>query len=126
MPNLARRTATRVHAPAASQSDWRRRMSDTVAYGLLVYTGLQIFVTIHAIQGDGASAAPMLALVVLVGAIIPLYRRFERRWEAAPDEADPTLAARFRRDQAIVWILSIGLPFLLTGLFKAVSGVLRA
>ena len=25
--------------------DWRKRMSDTIAYALLVYTALQIFVT---------------------------------------------------------------------------------
>ncbi len=28
--------------------DWRRKMSDNVAYALLVYTGLQIFVTMSA------------------------------------------------------------------------------
>lgn len=113
-------------AAAARPLDWRKRMSDTVAYGLLVYTGLQIFVTMQAIEGEGASILPMLALVVLVGAIIPMFRHFERRWEWLDDDraADPTLAGRFRRDRLAVWLLAIGLPFLLTGLFKAATTLL--
>jgi hypothetical protein len=104
--------------------DWRKRMSDTVAYGLLVYTGLQIFVTMHAIEGQGSSLLPLFALVVLVAAIIPMYRRFERRWEDLDDQAaaDPLHAAAFRRDRAAVWLLSIGLPFLVTALLKAAAG----
>ena len=106
--------------------DWRKRMSDTVAYGLLVYTGLQIFVTMQALEtGQSASMLPMLALVVLVAAIIPLFRHFERRWERLGDEAahDPALRPAFRRDQAFVWACSVGLPFLLTGLFKALFAI---
>ncbi|MEO0033780.1 MAG: hypothetical protein RIS94_3538 [Pseudomonadota bacterium] len=108
------------------QVDWRKRMSDTVAYGLLVYTGLQIFVTVHAMDGTGTSLLPTMALVVLVAGVIPLFRRFERRWEHLSDDAahDPALRRPFRHDQAIVWLLSIGLPFLLTGLFKGVAALL--
>lgn len=104
--------------------DWRKRMSDTVAYGLLVYTGLQIFVTMHAIDGKGSSLLPLFALVVLVAAIIPMFRHFERRWEGLDDlaAADPARAAAFRRDRTAVWLLSVGLPFLVTGLFKMVAG----
>lgn len=105
--------------------DWRKRMSDTVAYGLLVYTALQIFVTMHAVEGRGGSLLPLVGLVVLVAAIIPLYRRFERRWERLDDDhaADPALRPAFRRDQLAVWLLSIGLPFLLTGLFKGIAAL---
>lgn len=106
--------------------DWRKRMSDNVAYALLVYTALQIFVTIHALRGEGASSLPMLALVVLVAAIIPWCRRFEKRWELIGDQAaaDPALAPRFRRDQFALWALAIGLPFILTGLFKVVAAAI--
>lgn len=105
--------------------NWRKAMSDNIAYALLVYTALQIFVTMRAIEGTSGSAMPLLALVVLVAAIIPLCRKFERRWEAM-DEAmvcDPALRGPFRRDQAMLWALAIGLPFALTGLFKAATAL---
>ena len=59
--------------------DWRKRMSDNIAYALLVYTGMQIFVTVQALKLEGMSILPYLALVVLVAAIIPACRAFERR-----------------------------------------------
>jgi hypothetical protein len=106
--------------------DWRKAMSDNIAYALLVYTGLQIFVTMRAIEGESGSALPLLALVVLVAAIIPLCRRFERRWEVIGEAAahDPALRGRFRRDQLMLWALAIGLPFVLTGLFKLIAMVI--
>ena len=103
------------------QIDWRKRMSDTVAYGLLVYTTLQIFVTLRTLEGEGGSLLPMIALVVLVAGVIPLFRIFERRWEGLDDiaAADPALRGAFRRDQMATWAVAIGLPFLLTALFRA-------
>ena len=107
----------------AKAVDWRRRMSDNIAYALLVYTGLQIFVTMGAMKSDGASLLPYLALVVLVGAIIPACRRFERRWNRLSEEQahDPSMARYFRRDRLALWVMAIGLPFALTGLFKLLA-----
>ncbi len=106
--------------------DWRKSMSDTVAYALLIYTALQIFVTMQAMEDDRGSLLPMLALVVLVAAIIPMFRHFERRWDGLDGDAavDPALRAACRRDQLAVWALAIGLPFLLTALFKGVMALL--
>lgn len=103
--------------------DWRKKMSDNVAYALLVYTALQIFVTMGELHGSGGSILPYLALIVLVVGIIPACRSFERRWLSIGDEAahDPELAPAFRRDQVMLWVLAIGLPFLLTGLFKLLA-----
>jgi hypothetical protein len=103
--------------------DWRKRMSDNIAYALLAYTGLQIFVTMNALHAEGSSLLPYLALIVLVGAIIPACRRFERRWNRLDDvqAADPAQAAYFRRDRLTLWLLAIGLPFIITGMFKGLA-----
>ncbi len=110
---------------AAKPLDWRRRMSDHIAYALLVYTVLQIFVTMSALKGKDASLLPYLALVILVAAIIPACRVFERRWNRLTvDQAqDPAMARHFRRDRLTLWLLAIGLPFALTGLFKGLAAV---
>ncbi|MCJ1961229.1 MULTISPECIES: hypothetical protein [Novosphingobium] len=112
--------------PAATL-DWRRRMSDHIAYALLVYTALQIFVTIGALKAGEGSLLPYFALIVLVLAIIPACRRFEARWNSLTDREarDPALAPACRRDCLLLWGIAIGLPFALTGLFK-VLGLLFA
>ena len=56
-------------SPRARPLDWRKRMSDNIAYALLVYTGLQIFMTMHALRSGARSLLPYLALIVLVAAI---------------------------------------------------------
>ena len=103
--------------------DWRRKMSDNIAYALLTYTVLQIFVTMSALKSEGMSMLPYLALVVLVIAIIPACRRFERRWNRLSDEeaADPGFARYYRRDRLALWLLAIGLPFALTAMFKGLA-----
>ena len=109
----------------AHKLDWRRKMSDHVAYGLLVYTGLQIFVTMSALKVGQGTILPYFALIVLVVAIIPGCRMFEKRWEALSDSeaANPELADRFKRDRLLVWLFALGLPFALTGLFKGVEAL---
>lgn len=115
--------AAPVAGAGAKPLDWRRRMSDNIAYALLVYTALQIFVTMGALRAEGASLLPYLALVVLVGAIIPACRRFERRWNQLSDvqAANPDFASYYRRDRLMLWLLAIGLPFAITGMFRLLA-----
>ena len=119
----------KVHAAplpgAARGRDWGRRMSDNIAWALLVYTALQIFVTVNALKGEGGSLLPYMALVVLVAGIIPACRWFERRWENIPAESadSPVLQQRFRRDRLWLWASAVGLPFLLTGLFRVLAAI---
>ena len=63
-----------------------------------------------------------IALIILVAAIIPACRWFERRWTLLSDEeaSNPEHAADFRRDAIALWALAIGLPFALTALIKGV------
>ena len=87
---------------ATRARDWRKAMSDHVAYGLLVYTALQIFVTVKALAEGTSSLLPYLALVVLVAGIIPVCRWFEKRWSEAMtasgngvEKAKKTVAKKF-------------------------------
>ena len=102
-------------------TDWRRAMSDHVAYALLVYTGLQIFVTVKELAAGTSSILPYVALIILVAAIIPACRWFERRWTDLSDAeaSSPELASAFRRDTIGLWLMAIGLPFILTGFVLA-------
>jgi len=103
--------------------DWRKRISDNIAYALLVYTALQIFVTMEALHSTGGSLLPYFALVILIAAIIPACRRFEKRWNRLSDAqaTDPDFAVHFRHDRFTLWVLAIGLPFFVTGLFKLLA-----
>lgn len=124
MVKMSQRSLFSVHDAVNSRViDWRRKMSDHIAYALLVYTALQIFVTMGALKSQEGSLLPYLALIVLVGAIIPACRRFERRWNRLSNEqaADPALAPYYRRDRLALWLLAIGLPFALTALFKGLA-----
>lgn len=100
--------------------DWRKRMSDNVACALLVYTALQILVTMNVLKAGHGSVLPYLSLIVLVVAIIPACRAMERRWSGLTDrQADnPELADRFRRDRLTLWLGAIGLPLAITCLLK--------
>ena len=108
-------------AETAPVRDWRKAISDHVAYALLVYTCLQIFVTVKALSEGTSTALPFVALVVLIAGIIPVWRWFEKRWTGLDDAAasDPALAPAFRRDTIALWMLAIGLPFAVTLLIKA-------
>ncbi len=121
-PQPVRHTPSEVDQ-AKALPDFRRKMSDHIAYALLVYTALQIFVTIGALKAGDESLLPYLALVILVIAIIPACRRFEARWNRLTDEQahDPALQPFYRRDLMMLWGLAIGLPFALTGLFKGLA-----
>ena len=110
-------------AQASKPLDWRKRMSDNIAYALLVYTGLQIFLTMGALESKGGSLLPYFALIILVAAIIPACRGFERRWNRLSDvqAADPQFRSFFRRDLMWLWTTAIGLPVVVTGLFKLLA-----
>lgn len=103
--------------------DWRKSMSDNVAIALIAYTGLNIFLTVEAIKDTGLRSLAMVCLVILVAGIIPACHRFEKRWrEISEEEAhDRALAGTYRRDQAILWLLALGLPFALTVAFRALA-----
>lgn len=116
-------STSRGHGSRRAQRSWPQRISDNLAYGLLVYTALQIFVTMKQLKELSHSLLPYLALAVLVAAIIPAARAVERKWVAmGADEAfDPAHEGRFRRDRLIIWLTVIGTPFLLAAIARCIA-----
>lgn len=110
-------------SPAPKAIDWRKGMSDNVAWALIAYTGLQIFLTVDAIKETGLRSLAMLCLVILVAAIIPACHKLDKRWRdlTEADAHDPALRTAYRRDQALLWLLALGLPFALTLMFRAMA-----
>ncbi|WP_340588608.1 hypothetical protein [Erythrobacter alti] len=115
-PKVQEHTAPKSHTGV----DWRRKASDHVAFGLLVYTGLHIFLTMKELKTGSGSILPYFALIVLVAAIIPACRWVEMRWEKLSDSqaSDPALAPVFKKEMILVWCAAIGLPIALTFGFK--------
>jgi len=113
------------HRETHKAISWTKRMSDHIAAALLVYTVLHIMVTMQALKGEGGTILPYFGLVLLVGAIIPGCRIFEKRWErlAASGQPDDRLRSLFTRDVALLWVAALGLPFAVTGVIMALSAV---
>jgi hypothetical protein len=125
-PKLGWPKSDAISAREGKVRDWRRRMSDNVAYALWVYTGLQIFMTVAVLKGPGGSILPYLALALLVVAVLPGFRALERRWDRMSDEqaVDPAYEPPYRRDKRLIWGLAVGLPFVMTGVLKALDAVI--
>lgn len=105
---------------------WDRKMSNNCAAALLVYTMMQIYFVLGMIETKGMSIAPYFGLIVLVAIIIPFCRSFEKRWMNMSNSglSEQSLAAKFRADQVILWLLAIGLPMAFCGLIKIIGTML--
>ncbi len=110
---------------AFSGIQWDKKMSNNCAFALLTYTLLQIFVVMGAIETKGMSVAPYFGLLLLVAIIIPFCRKYEQRWQNMAERGltDQSLAAKFRKDQIILWVLALGLPFLFVAIFKSIAAM---
>ena len=99
---------------------WQAKISNHIAYALLAYTGLQIFVVMGAIGGHGMSMLPYLALIVLVAIVIPLARKLEKQWDRflATKPSAHEISSRYNFDRIKIWVFTLGFPFLIVGLSK--------
>lgn len=131
MPNAiekrfeAARYNSAIVTPVAPESVWEKRISNHVAYALLAYTGLQIFVVMGAIKGEGMSILPYLGLIALVGIVIPLCRRVEKRWQrlTRSGASEAELTAAYSSDRLGIWLFAIGFPFAFVLLIKGLAAL---
>ena len=108
-------TSTRTLNSGEKRPDWAAKISDNIAWALLVTTALLIFITMPKMKHAFDGISVYLLLVVMVGAFIPVLRFFEHRWTDLPQEKahNEALSGAFRRDQVLLWLLTVGVPLLL-------------
>ena len=106
-------------AQLRAYKSYSKRMSDHVAFALVVYTLALIFLVTPTIESSGTSIFPYFILVLLVGAVIPLCRNLERRWQVLDAKAQPGdgLEAVYFADRMKLWVAAIAIPGALAVLF---------
>ena len=97
-----------------------KRMSTHIAYALVVYTLLLIFIVSPELETKGMAIWPYFALVALVAAVIPVCRNGERRWQALDAGSGDELEGRLKLDEVKLWIGAFGIPIVLMLLFKLI------
>lgn len=100
--------------PVAGHSTryWHRRMSNNLAWALVLFTGLQISVISGVVATGASTILYHLGIAVLIAAVVPAARNMERRWESLSqsDLSGLRLAALFRTDQLKLWGTALLLP----------------
>jgi hypothetical protein len=102
----------------SNHKSFGKRMSGHIAYALVAYTLMLIFVVAPAMETGGTAIWPYLLLVALVGLAILPCRNLERRWLSVVGDAGE---GRFWREAIILWASAIGLPVLLMLAIRAIS-----
>lgn len=109
-----------------ARKDFTKAMSDHVAFALVVYTLMLIFLVTPAIETKGISIFPYFLLVLLVGGIVSVFRRFEKRWTDRTEEnglpvnaetaeaMDDRMRRRFATDRVVLWVITLVIPILLS------------
>ncbi|OYY71351.1 MAG: hypothetical protein B7Y00_07410 [Sphingomonadales bacterium 17-56-6] len=112
---MARAEVARLRA----YKSYSKRMSDHIAFALVVYTLMLIFVVTPTIESSGTSIFPYFVLVLFVGAVIPLCRNLERRWQALDANAYPGdgLETPYFADRLKLWAGAVAIPAVLAVLF---------
>lgn len=106
-------------APLRAYKSYSKRMSDHVAFALVVYTLALIFLVTPTIESSGMSIFPYFVLVLFVAAVIPFCRNLERRWQklCATARPDDGLETQYVADRLKLWVAAIAMPAVLAVLF---------
>ena len=116
-------TLSKRGSAAVSENGYARRMSTHLAFALVVFCLLQIFI----VARMGGSLVLHLGIIVAIGGFGVAARRLERRWELLDGGglSDDGLSLRYRRDVAQLWLTSIASGLLwipVAVIFRALFG----
>ncbi len=104
-----------------SRANYGKRITSHIAYALVLYTLMLIFMVTPALDAGSMAIWPYFLLVALVGAVILPCRSLEKRWHKI-DQSYPNGGqdARFGFEKILLWLAAIGLPLALMAIFKSV------
>ena len=101
----------------------RPRMPSPAMIVALIALFVALSGTAVAVVGYARNAG-VLAVAPHLGLGDPTIGWLNAAFRLMEDFADPEYARAYRRDQALLWLLAIGLPFVLTGIFKGLATLL--
>ena len=109
---------------AASGKSHKNRISDHIAFALIAYTLMLIFLVTPAIETEGMAIWPYFLLVVLVALMVPFCRKMESRWAKHEENAvdDGSSARGFTFDCCKLWFIALGIPPLIMLGFRVFLG----
>ncbi len=122
---MVSRAAGERAASGKYEKTYAKRISDNIAYALIVYTMMLIFLVAGAIKTSSMSIFPYLLLIVFVAIVIPMARKLEKKWEMLDESelSDNSLGTRFTIDRTKLWVGTIALPLILMVVCRAVSSI---
>lgn len=111
-------------AHSKPRKSYIKRISDHIAYALIIYTMMLIFLVAGAINTSSMSVMPYLLLMLFIILVIPMARKLEKKWERLENSelSQSSLKTKFAIDRAKLWIGTFALPIILMVICKAVSG----
>lgn len=116
--------ASQNRASSKPKKCYTKRISDNIAYALIVYTMMLIFLVAGAIKTDGVSIMPYILLMLFIVFVIPMARKLEKKWEMLDQSelSDSSLKRRYNIDRTKLWIGTFALPLFLTAVCTIISG----
>lgn len=120
----ARGRASQKRGSSQTKKTYAKRISDNIAYALIVYTMMLIFLVADAIKTSGTSVMPYIMLMLFVAVVIPLARKLEKKWEMLDQSelSDSSLNRRYNIDRAKLWIGTLVFPLFLMGVCTVITG----
>lgn len=118
---MAKAERAQMHA----RKSYSKRMSDHVAYALVIYTLMLIFLVTPTMETDGTSIFPYFLLVLFVAAVIPAAHGLEKRWQKfqESDLGDGSLDTRFATDRIKLWVVAIAIPIAIAAISSGITAV---
>jgi hypothetical protein len=112
-----------ISGEASGRKSFAKRINDHIAYALVIYTLMLIFVVSPKLEGKGLTIFPYFLLVALVAMAIPPCRNLDRKWQLIDKGAsdDSRNSGRCNFDRIILWVGAIGFPLVLAFALSAIS-----